>query len=135
MLDNTVVHVISHKFAKYSIEFPSNRSNNPLSLPGYPSAIPLVPVSVSASAVAVGVDQSGVQNPQQQQQMLSQQPQQSPMAALMSVADALPPGSPRSSTSSGGPSPPGPPQGVPPPVRSASRGSQHSPNSSGRGRR
>ncbi|XP_049944142.1 interferon regulatory factor 2-binding protein 2-B [Schistocerca serialis cubense] len=47
-------------------------------------------------------------------------PGQSPMAALMSVADNLPPGSPRSA----GGSPPGPP-------RSASRGSQHSPNSSG----
>lgn len=47
---------------------------------------------------------------------------QSPMAALMSVADNLPPGSPRSA----GGSPPG--SGGP---RSASRGSQHSPNSSG----
>uniref|UniRef100_A0A1B6HHD7 Uncharacterized protein n=1 Tax=Homalodisca liturata TaxID=320908 RepID=A0A1B6HHD7_9HEMI len=47
---------------------------------------------------------------------------QSPMAALMSVADTLPPGSPRSA----GGSPPG--AGGP---RSASRGSQHSPNSSG----
>lgn len=48
---------------------------------------------------------------------------QSPMAALMSVADTLPPGSPRSA----GGSPPG--AGGP---RSASRGSQHSPNSSGK---
>uniref|UniRef100_A0A8D8XR04 Interferon regulatory factor 2-binding protein 2-B n=1 Tax=Cacopsylla melanoneura TaxID=428564 RepID=A0A8D8XR04_9HEMI len=47
---------------------------------------------------------------------------QSPMAALMSVADNLPPGSPRST----GGSPPG--ANAP---RSASRGSQHSPNSSG----
>lgn len=47
---------------------------------------------------------------------------QSPMAALMSVADNLPPGSPRST----GGSPPG--TNAP---RSASRGSQHSPNSSG----
>ncbi|XP_054261883.1 interferon regulatory factor 2-binding protein-like B isoform X1 [Macrosteles quadrilineatus] len=47
---------------------------------------------------------------------------QSPMAALMSVADTLPPGSPRSN----GGSPPS--AGGP---RSASRGSQHSPNSSG----
>ncbi|XP_035437288.1 interferon regulatory factor 2-binding protein 1 isoform X1 [Spodoptera frugiperda] len=46
----------------------------------------------------------------------------SPMAALMSVADTLPPGSPRSAGGS-------PPQ--PPPQRSASRSSQHSPNSSG----
>ncbi|XP_066252722.1 interferon regulatory factor 2-binding protein 2-B [Euwallacea similis] len=45
---------------------------------------------------------------------------QSPMAALMSVADNLPPGSPRST----GGSPPG--NSAP---RSASRGSQHSPNS------
>ncbi|XP_068907870.1 interferon regulatory factor 2-binding protein 2-B isoform X1 [Tenebrio molitor] len=45
---------------------------------------------------------------------------QSPMAALMSVADNLPPGSPRSA----GGSPPS--SGAP---RSASRGSQHSPNS------
>lgn len=47
---------------------------------------------------------------------------QSPMAALMSVADNLPPGSPRST----GGTPPG--NAAP---RSASRGSQHSPNSSG----
>ncbi|XP_023024397.1 interferon regulatory factor 2-binding protein 2-B isoform X2 [Leptinotarsa decemlineata] len=47
---------------------------------------------------------------------------QSPMAALMSVADNLPPGSPRSTGGS-------PPTNVAP--RSASRGSQHSPNSSG----
>lgn len=45
---------------------------------------------------------------------------QNPMAALMSVADNLPPGSPRST----GGSPPG--NAAP---RSASRGSQHSPNS------
>lgn len=44
------------------------------------------------------------------------------MAALMSVADNLPPGSPRST----GGTPPG--NAAP---RSASRGSQHSPNSSG----
>lgn len=48
---------------------------------------------------------------------------QSPMANLMSITETLPPGSPRN-----GPSPPGPP----PPQRTASRGSQHSPNSSGR---
>lgn len=51
---------------------------------------------------------------------------QSPMANLMSITETLPPGSPRN-----GPSPPGPP----PPQRTASRGSQHSPNSSGRVRR
>lgn len=51
-------------------------------------------------------------------------PLQSPMANLMSITETLPPGSPRS-----GPSPPGPP-----PPRSASRGSQHSPNSSGESR-
>lgn len=44
------------------------------------------------------------------------------MAALMSVADNLPPGSPRSTGGS-------PPTNVAP--RSASRGSQHSPNSTG----
>lgn len=48
---------------------------------------------------------------------------QSPMAALMSVADNLPPGSPRSTGGS-------PPTNVAP--RSASRGSQHSPNSTGK---
>lgn len=47
---------------------------------------------------------------------------QSPMAALMSVADNLPPGSPRSTGGS-------PPSSALP--RSASRGSLHSPNSSG----
>lgn len=47
---------------------------------------------------------------------------QSPMANLMSITETLPQGSPRS-----GPSPPGPP-----PPRTASRGSQHSPNSSGK---
>lgn len=47
---------------------------------------------------------------------------QSPMANLMSITETLPPGSPRN-----GPSPPGPP-----PPRTASRGSQHSPNSSGK---
>lgn len=46
----------------------------------------------------------------------------SPMANLMSITETLPPGSPRN-----GPSPPGPP-----PPRTASRGSQHSPNSSGK---
>lgn len=46
---------------------------------------------------------------------------QSPMANLMSITETLPPGSPRNG------SPPGPP-----PPRTASRGSQHSPNSSGK---
>ncbi|XP_066908893.1 interferon regulatory factor 2-binding protein 2-like [Halyomorpha halys] len=55
---------------------------------------------------------------------------QSPMAALMSVADNLPPGSPRSA---GGSPPTAPPAQQPPAPRSASRGSQHSPNSSGGG--
>uniref|UniRef100_T1HVS7 Interferon regulatory factor 2-binding protein 1 & 2 zinc finger domain-containing protein n=1 Tax=Rhodnius prolixus TaxID=13249 RepID=T1HVS7_RHOPR len=53
---------------------------------------------------------------------------QSPMAALMSVADNLPPGSPRSA----GGSPPGT-VAAPAAPRSASRSSQHSPNSSGNG--
>jgi hypothetical protein len=67
------------------------------------------------------------QPPSQQQQQQQQGGNgQSPMAALMSVADNLPPGSPRST----GGSPPG--SGGP---RSASRGSQHSPNSSGKLRR
>lgn len=48
---------------------------------------------------------------------------QSPMANLMSITETLPPGSPRN-----GSSPPGPQL---PPPRTASRGSQHSPNSSG----
>ncbi|XP_066908227.1 interferon regulatory factor 2-binding protein 1 [Halyomorpha halys] len=52
------------------------------------------------------------------------------MAALMSVADNLPPGSPRSA---GGSPPTAPPAQQPPAPRSASRGSQHSPNSSGGG--
>lgn len=47
---------------------------------------------------------------------------QSPMAALMSVTDSFPPGSPRSAGGS-------PPSNAAP--RSASRGSQHSPNSTG----
>lgn len=50
---------------------------------------------------------------------------QNPMAALISVADNLPPGSPRSTGGS-------PPTNVVP--RSASRGSQHSPNSTGKHR-
>lgn len=58
----------------------------------------------------------------QQTQQSSAGSGQSPMAALMSVADNLPPGSPRSAGGS-------PPTGVVP--RSASRGSQHSPNSTG----
>lgn len=48
---------------------------------------------------------------------------QSPMANLMSITETLPPGSPRNGSS--------PPNGPPPP-RTASRGSQHSPNSSGK---
>uniref|UniRef100_A0A336LIM1 CSON005637 protein n=1 Tax=Culicoides sonorensis TaxID=179676 RepID=A0A336LIM1_CULSO len=48
---------------------------------------------------------------------------QSPMANLMSITETLPSGSP---SARNGPSPPGPL-----PARSASRGSQHSPNSSG----
>lgn len=51
---------------------------------------------------------------------------QSPMAALISVADNLPPGSPRSA----GASPPTSAAGAAVAARSASRGSQHSPNSS-----
>lgn len=50
-----------------------------------------------------------------------------PMAALMSVTDNLPPGSPQSARGS----PPGPTAQQPGGPRSASRGSQHSPNSTG----
>jgi hypothetical protein len=45
---------------------------------------------------------------------------QSPMANLMSITETLPPGSPRNG-----------PESLPPPPRTSSRGSQHSPNSSG----
>ncbi|KAJ8869112.1 hypothetical protein PR048_030678 [Dryococelus australis] len=72
----------------------------------------------------LGPRTSSPPEPQGQGQQQQQQPGsgQSPMAALMSVADTLPPGSPRSA----GGSPPGSTG-----PRSASRGSQHSPNSSG----
>lgn len=69
--------------------------------------------------------------PEVNQSATPQQPQsnagtgQNPMAALMSVADTLPPGSPRSTGGS-------PPTSVVP--RSASRGSQHSPNSTQTGK-
>jgi len=53
-----------------------------------------------------------------------------PMAALMSVADNLPPGSPQSARGSP-PGSAGPTAQVPGGPRSASRGSQHSPNSTG----
>lgn len=67
-------------------------------------------------------ESSAAPQQQQSQQQAGQGSGQSPMAALMSVADNLPPGSPRSTGSS-------PPTNVAP--RSASRGSQHSPNSTG----
>lgn len=72
----------------------------------YPTAMPLPPVSMGESTPPAPPSV----------------PLPSPMANLMSITETLPPGSPRS-----GPSPPGPP-----PPRSASRGSQHSPNSSGK---
>lgn len=53
-----------------------------------------------------------------------------PMAALMSVADNLPPGSPQSARGSP-PGSTGPSAQAPGGPRSASRGSQHSPNSTG----
>lgn len=53
-----------------------------------------------------------------------------PMAALMSVADNLPPGSPQSARGSP-PGSTGPNAQAPGGPRSASRGSQHSPNSTG----
>jgi len=99
-----------------------------------PNGYPTVPLGVSNGGAGSPLgprtgsppesQQSNSQGPSQQQQQQQQQGSngQSPMAALMSVADNLPPGSPRSA----GGSPPG--SGGP---RSASRGSQHSPNSSG----
>ncbi|KAJ9583977.1 hypothetical protein L9F63_021680, partial [Diploptera punctata] len=100
-----------------------------------PGGYPAVPLGVSNGGAGSPLgprtgsppesQQSNTQAPSQQSQQQQQQQNgngQSPMAALMSVADNLPPGSPRSA----GGSPPG--SGGP---RSASRGSQHSPNSSG----
>ncbi|ENN82569.1 hypothetical protein YQE_01059, partial [Dendroctonus ponderosae] len=78
-------------------------SNSPLSRTGSPP---------EANASGPGAPQVQVQGASGQ----------SPMAALMSVADNLPPGSPRSTGGS-------PPSNAAP--RSASRGSQHSPNSTG----
>lgn len=69
----------------------------------YPTTMQLPPVSLGDSTPPVP------------------QTLQSPMANLMSITETLPPGSPRNG------SPPGPP-----PPRTASRGSQHSPNSSGK---
>lgn len=102
---------------------------------GKPGGYPAVPLGVSNGGAGSPLGPRTGSPPESQQpntQTSSQQPQQqqqqqnsngqSPMAALMSVADNLPPGSPRSA----GGSPPG--SGGP---RSASRGSQHSPNSSG----
>lgn len=91
-----------------------------INVPGYPgggslsagAGSPLGPRTTSPPEGAVG-----------QPPPTSGATTQSPMAALMSVADTLPPGSPRSA----GGSPPS--AGGP---RSASRGSQHSPNSSGK---
>lgn len=71
----------------------------------YPTNIPLAQVSIGAETTPPAPVVS----------------LQSPMANLMSITETLPSGSPRN-----GPSPPGPP-----PPRSASRSSQHSPNSSG----
>ncbi|XP_067011602.1 interferon regulatory factor 2-binding protein 2 isoform X3 [Anabrus simplex] len=99
---------------------------------GYPGVVPLnggagSPLGPRTGSPpdqqpGVGGGQPSSQQPQsQQQQQAGGGSSQSPMAALMSVADTLPPGSPRSA----GGSPPG--SGGP---RSASRGSQHSPNSS-----
>nr|CAD7440252.1 unnamed protein product [Timema bartmani] len=92
----------------------------------FKSGYPGVPMSGSNGGSAGSPLGPRTGSPPDPQQPSAQQQQgsngQSPMAALMSVADNLPPGSPRSA----GSSPPGP--GGP---RSASRGSQHSPNSSG----
>lgn len=77
------------------------------------------------SGIGAGGGQQGAQ--------IQQNGPNNPMAALMSVADNLPPGSPQSargsppgSTGGGGPN-----AQVPGGPRSASRGSQHSPNSTG----
>lgn len=86
---------LSTGYTAPSLPAPANGSSSPLTRTGSPSDPP---------------------------QVNQQGNGQSPMAALMSVADNLPPGSPRSA----GGSPPG--ANAP---RSASRGSQHSPNSSG----
>ncbi|CAB3363187.1 Hypothetical predicted protein [Cloeon dipterum] len=74
--------------------------------------------TASAAAAAAASAQQAAQQPPTSQPQQQTQNGPSPMAALMSVADNLPPGSPRSGAS--------PPTGP----RSASRGSQHSPNSS-----
>ncbi|CAG9819836.1 unnamed protein product [Phaedon cochleariae] len=98
------------------------KPNAPASAPntnGTTSSSPLnrtgSPPEASAGNASVAAAQ---QQPQGQQSTGGSG--QSPMAALMSVADNLPPGSPRSTGGS-------PPTNVAP--RSASRGSQHSPNS------
>lgn len=93
----------------------------PLGVSNGGAGSPLGPRTGSPPESQQSNSQASSQQQQQQQQQSSNG--QSPMAALMSVADNLPPGSPRSA----GGSPPG--SGGP---RSASRGSQHSPNSSGK---
>lgn len=76
----------------------------------------------SMQTVGAGGGQQGAQN--------QQNGPNNPMAALISVADNLPPGSPQSARGSP-PGTTGPNVQVPGGPRSASRGSQHSPNSTG----
>lgn len=75
------------------------------------------------TAIGAGGGQQGAQN--------QQNGPNNPMAALMSVADNLPPGSPQSARGSPPGSIGGPNAQLPGGPRSASRGSQHSPNSTG----
>uniref|UniRef100_A0A2M4AD64 Putative interferon regulatory factor 2-binding protein-like isoform x1 n=1 Tax=Anopheles triannulatus TaxID=58253 RepID=A0A2M4AD64_9DIPT len=88
--------------------------NAPVMSRVYPNVIPIPPPVSMGGAGGGGGGDTTPPTP-------SIAPLQSPMANLMSITETLPPGSPRN-----GPSPPGPP-----PPRTASRGSQHSPNSSG----
>lgn len=76
----------------------------------------------SMQTIGAGGGQQGAQN--------QQNGPNNPMAALMSVADNLPPGSPQSARGSP-PGSTGPNAQAPVGPRSASRGSQHSPNSTG----
>ncbi|XP_018333533.1 interferon regulatory factor 2-binding protein-like A isoform X2 [Agrilus planipennis] len=106
------------------------QEKHPVRTPSFDTATafkPNVSVAGGTAAAANSPLNNRTASPQDGSTAASSQPNQqnsgsgqSPMAALMSVADNLPPGSPRST----GGSPPG--NAVP---RSASRGSQHSPNS------
>lgn len=106
----------------------SSHPENPIYILGYTTTVSVAsgtganshsPLSTRTSSPP----ETNATSATQQQPQPTQPSGQNPMAALMSVADNLPPGSPRST----GGSPPG--NAAP---RSASRGSQHSPNSTGR---